>query len=288
MTKYIDKLASLTPETKNIICESHTERPYTGRYNSVLSQGSYLCRRCGLALFRANSQFDSGCGWPSFDVEIANAVKHQPDPDGMRIEIVCSRCEGHLGHIFTGEYLTPQNRRYCVNALSLDYVENNDVIDSEEAILAGGCFWGIEYFLQKVFGVLKVESGYIGGSAYPSYEQVCAGNTGHYEAVRVIYDNAKTNYFNIVKRFFEIHDPCQVMGQGPDLGFQYQSAIFYFNAAQQQTAQELVRRLKDKGYPVVTKLAAAQLFWAAEDYHQDYYTKHQKIPYCHHPVMRFD
>lgn len=136
--------------------------------------------------------------------------------------------------------------------------------------------------------MLKVESGYTGGRALePSYEQVCSGISGHYEAVRVIYDSAKTNYHDIIKRFFEIHDPTQVDGQGPDLGHQYLSAVFYFNQEQLQEAELLIQLLKKRGYQVVTQLLQAQPFWPAEDYHQDYYFKHHKIPYCHKPVSRF-
>lgn len=288
MPIFLDKIASLTPQTKKILCEKHTESPWSGCYNRVLSHGSYLCRRCGLALFRANSQFDSACGWPAFDIEIKTSIQQLPDPDGIRTEIQCNRCKGHLGHIFSGEYLTTQNRRYCVNALSLDYVENNEVIDTEEAILAGGCFWGVDYYLKRIPGVLKVETGYTGGTRInPSYQEICAGDTGHYEAVRVIYDTRKTNYTALVKHFFEIHDPTQVMGQGPDFGYQYQSAIFYYNDKQLEAAQALIRKLIENQYEIITKLLPVQIFWPAETYHQDYYNKQGKLPYCHHPVMRF-
>lgn len=288
MTIFLDKSASLTPKAQNIICKSQTERPWTGAYNRVLTEGSYLCRRCGLALFRANSQFDSGCGWPAFDLEISGAVQQLADPDGLRTEIRCKRCDAHLGHVFSGEYLTPKNQRYCVNALALDYVENSEVIDSEEAILAGGCFWGVEYYLKQLPGVLKAESGYTGGKIEnPSYEQVCEGKSGHYEAVRILYDKDKISYSQIVKRFFEIHDPTQIMGQGPDSGYQYQSAIFYYDDNQRDAASMIIRQLSERGYAVATRLLPLQIFWPAEDYHQDYYHKKGSLPYCHHPVMRF-
>ncbi|KTD34392.1 bifunctional methionine sulfoxide reductase B/A protein [Legionella moravica] len=289
MNEYLDKTASLPPEVQRIVCNKATEYPHTGQYNKVNSHGTYLCRRCGLALFRGISQFSSGCGWPSFDDNIAHAVKQVPDRDGMRTEIVCSRCAAHLGHVFTGESFTHKNLRHCVNSASLDFVNDRQVMDSEEALVAGGCFWGVDHFLKQIPGVLKVESGYSGGHILnPSYDEICRGNTGHYETVRVIYDPARVDYYQVIKRFFEIHDPTQRTGQGPDLGQQYQSAVFYYNPEQQQQAKSLIQKLQNKGFQVATKLLEAQTFWPAEDYHQDYYLKHQKAPYCHKPINRFD
>lgn len=288
MTDYLDKIRSLTPASKRIICDKATEYPHTGVYQQVATHGTYLCRRCGLALFRGASQFHSGCGWPSFDDDIAHTVVRNPDRDGQRTEIVCRRCDAHLGHVFTGEYFTQKNIRHCVNSAALDFVADDTVVDTEEAILAGGCFWGVEYYLKQIPGVLKVESGYTGGHlAEPRYEQVCTGTTGHYEAVRVAFDGAKTSYDIVLKRFFEIHDPTQVDGQGPDLGQQYASAIFYFNPTQQQAAERIMGLLTTKGYRLATRLLPVQVFWPAEEYHQDYYAKHRKLPYCHKPVARF-
>ena len=288
MDSFLDKTVSLTPATRRIICDKATETPGSGAYNDVVSLGSYLCRRCGLALFRADSQFSAGCGWPSFDEEIAHAVKQMPDHDGDRIEILCSRCDGHLGHVFIGEQLTTKNCRYCVNSAALDFVKDNNVVDTEEALLAGGCFWGVDYFLRQLPGVLNVEVGYSGGMiANPTYDQVCDGHTGHYEVARVLFDSKKTDYSTVLKRYFEIHDPTQHSGQGPDIGQRYQSAIFYYNEAQHEQANQLILRLKANGYDVATRLLVAQTFWPAENYHQNYYTKHAKLPYCHHPVARF-
>lgn len=289
MEDYLDKTASLTPAAKRIICNKATEYPNSGEYNTVAKQGSYLCRRCGLALFRASSQFNSGCGWPSFDDDIVQAVKQIPDRDGQRTEILCERCEAHLGHVFIGEFITHKNLRHCVNSASIDFVPDSQVLDTEEAIVAGGCFWGVEYFLKLLPGVLKVESGYCGGSLLnPDYDQVCSGKTGHYEAVRIVYDRSKTNYHEVIKRFFEIHDPTQRSGQGPDIGSQYKSAVFYYNEEQRQVAEQLIQILRKKGYNVATQLLEMQTFWPAEDYHQNYYGKHQKAPYCHRPEPRFE
>lgn len=285
---YLDKTGSLTPFARSIICDKATEHPNTGKYNALVTQGTYLCRRCGIALFRAHSQFTAGCGWPSFDEEIPGCVHEIPDSDGRRTEILCNRCQAHLGHVFLGEQLTPRNRRYCVNAASIDFVVDDAVFDTEEALVAGGCFWGVDYYLRRLPGVLHVEVGYCGGiTENPTYEEVCQGNTGHYEAVRIIYDRPKTTYRAIIQHFFEIHDPTQRSGQGPDRGPQYQSVIFYYTADQAEQAQDLMHQLQTKGFQVVTRLMAVKPFWPAEAYHQDYYSHHNKTPYCHKPINRF-
>ena len=287
MTHFIDKISSLTPDAQAIICEQATELPHTGAYNIAMTQGSYLCRRCGLALFRANSQFNSSCGWPAFDGIIANTLKELPD-HAARIEIQCNRCDGHLGHVFTGEHFTSTNKRYCVNSLAIDFVPDPLVIDTEEAILAGGCFWGVEHHMAQIPGVLNVEVGYSGGTVEnPTYDAVCHGHTGHYEAVRVIFDVAKTNYYAILQRFFEIHDPTQSNGQGVDIGHRYQSAVFYYNQQQRETFEGLIIELRTHGYHATTKIMPVCIFWPAEAYHQHYYTKQNKLAYCHHPVERF-
>ncbi len=288
MSPFIDKTASLTPSSRRVICDAATEYPHSGAYNTIAKQGTYLCRRCGFALFRASSQFSSGCGWPSFDDEILNAIKHISDPDGLRIEIRCNRCDGHLGHMFTGEHLTPKNRRHCVNSVAIDFVEDDQVLDTEEAIVAGGCFWGVDYYLKRMPGVIKVEDGYSGGIiASPTYDDVCRGDSGHYEAVRVIFDVAKASFETVARHFFEIHDPTQRSGQGPDLGHQYQSAVFYYNQNQLMHTEGLIEELRQNGFDVATRILPVQPFWPAEDYHQDYYSKSGKAPYCHQPVARF-
>lgn len=159
----------------------------------------------------------------------------------------------------------------------------------ETAIVAGGCFWGVEYYMKKLSGVTHVESGYIGGSKEsPTYEEVCSNTTGHAEAVRITYDPSVTDYETVVKRFFEIHDPTQINRQGPDVGEQYRSEVFYLSQEQKQMAEKLIKQLKGKGLKVATKLTPATTFWPAEDYHQDYYTRKGTLPYCHGYTKRFD
>ena len=156
------------------------------------------------------------------------------------------------------------------------------------AYFAGGCFWGVEHFLEMMEGVAEVESGFMGGHVeQPSYEDVLSHESGHLETVRVIFNPDQVSYEAVAKRFFEIHDPTQRDGQGPDIGPQYLSAVFVTDAAQREVVESLIRRLRDRGYDVATTIRDAKEFWPAEDYHQDYYAKHNKTPYCHAPVDRF-
>ena len=277
------------PLSLKVLDEQATEAPHTGAYNELAKRGTYLCRRCGLGLFRGASQFGSHCGWPSFDDEIQLAVLEKADVDGRRVEIICARCQGHLGHVFSGEDFTPNNKRHCVNSAAIDFVEDNQVLDTGEVIIAGGCFWGIEHLMRSVSGVVKAESGFTGGlTQAPSYQQVCHGNSGHYEAVRIVYDVAKVDSLSIYKHFFEIHDPTDGRGQGPDIGPQYASAAFYYNAQQHEEASGLVEQLQQQGLKMVTKLLPVDVFWPADASHQNYYTKHNKAPYCHAWTKRFD
>lgn len=284
----VKKTSTLLPDSFQIIQHKATEPPFSGKLTDQTLAGTYLCRNCGLALFRSQSKFHSGCGWPSFDAEIPNTVMTKPDADGRRTEILCQRCQAHLGHVFQGEGFTAKNIRHCVNSLSLDFVEDIQVVDTEEAIFAAGCFWGVEYYFKKLPGVLKTEVGYTGGhTQYPTYQEVCAKKSGHLEAIRVIYDRNVLSYEQVVKYFFEIHDPTQTDGQGPDRGPQYLSALFPFNEQQNEIAQKLIGILSQKGMKVATQIKSPSPFWPAEDYHQDYYAKENQSPYCHIYTKRF-
>ncbi len=157
------------------------------------------------------------------------------------------------------------------------------------AYFAGGCFWGVEYFFKRAKGVVSTRVGYMGGKKEnPNYEEVCSGTTGHLETVEVVYNPEETSFEELAKLFFEIHDPTQVNRQGPDVGEQYQSAIFYLDEDQKRIAQELVSKLEGKGYRVATQLREAGVFWPAEEYHQDYYGKTGGKPYCHFHVKSSD
>jgi len=279
----------LSPKESQVINKKGTEAPFTGTYNNHSEKGTYICKKCGSALYHSTSKFKSDCGWPSFDDEIKGAVKRYPDPDGMRTEIECANCGAHLGHVFTGERFTSKNIRHCVNSVSLDFVPAQlEPGRYGNAIFAGGCFWGVEYYLQKSPGVISVTSGYIGGHVKnPSYKEVCTGNTGHAEAVKIVYDPGKTSYEKLLRLFLEIHDPTQVGRQGPDIGDQYRSEIFYMNEDQRVIAEKNLKILKDKGLKVATQLSKSSEFYPAEQYHQDYYFNNGKMPYCHSYIKRF-
>ena len=181
---------------------------------------------------------------------------------------------------------TPKNTRYCVNSVSLDFApaQENPAKENktERAIFASGCFWGTEYHLQKAPGVISTTVGYTGCHVdNPTYKQVCTDKTGHAEAVEVIYDPSKASYEELAKLFFETHDFTQLNRQGPDIGTQYRSEIFYLDENQKKIATKLIEALKKKGYDVKTKVTLAGKFWPAENYHQDYYKNNGKTPYCH-------
>ncbi|OGV34814.1 MAG: peptide-methionine (S)-S-oxide reductase [Lentisphaerae bacterium GWF2_45_14] len=281
------KLNQLSAEEKRVILNKGTDMPFKGKYDSFFEPGYYTCRQCGALLYRSDDKFKGHCGWPSFEDALPDAVKKTKDADGIRTEITCTHCGGHLGHIFEGENLTPKSTRHCVNSTSLVFEPAN----SEKfgrAIFAGGCFWGVEYYMLKAPGVLAVTPGYAGGKTeYPDYEEVCAGKGGHVEAVEIVYDREKTDFEKLAKLFMEIHDPTQLNRQGPDIGFQYRSVIFYFDDAQKKTAVKLIEILKSKGLNIATTVEPAKKFWPAEEYHRNYYDRKKSLPYCHGYTKRF-
>ena len=283
----------LTELEKRIILRKGTEAPYTGKYWDSKAAGVYLCKQCNTPLYKSDTKFDSHCGWPSFDDEIDGTVTRVPDADGRRTEIICTNCKGHLGHVFLGEGFTPKNTRHCVNSVSLKFVpkEEWNLAKNKKAvaIFASGCFWGTEYYFQKAKGVISTTVGYVGGHIEnPDYRQVSSKKSGHYEAVKVVYDPTETSYEEMVKLFFETHNPEQKNGQGPDIGPQYRSAIFIANEMEKETAQKLIQILTDKGMDIATTVLDASQFWDAEDYHQDYYKKKGSTPYCHFYQKKFD
>ena len=274
------KYNPLTPEEEQIIIRKGTEYPGTGEYLHNKAEGTYVCKRCDAPLYRSSDKFESSCGWPAFDDEIPGAVEHRPDADGHRMEILCIACGAHLGHVFEGESLTPKNVRHCVNSLSMKFVPA--AAATKTAYFAAGCFWGVEYWFKREPGVIGTEVGYMGGDLQnPTYKKVCYDNTGHAEALKVTYDPVITDYEKLCRLFFEIHDFTQTDGQGPDLGDQYRSEVFTTDASQAETTNRLLAELAAKGFKPATKVTPAPAFWPAEDYHQDYYGKSGKAPYCH-------
>ena len=161
-------------------------------------------------------------------------------------------------------------------------------METKKAYFAGGCFWGVEYYFNKEEGVLDALSGFMGGHTLnPTYQDICYKDTGHLEVVEVSYNPNVISYENLTKLFFEIHDPTQTNGQGPDIGSQYLSAVFVCNDEEKEIVESLIKELEKKGLHVATKILEKQEFYMAEDYHQYYYQKTGKTPYCHSYTKRF-
>ena len=282
-----EKYRELNDLEKYVIEQKGTKRPFTGIYTDHFEEGLYKCKKCGGPLFKSDNKFHSSCGWPSFDDAIEGKVKEQTDADGRRTEILCANCGAHLGHVFLGEGYTDKNVRHCVNSVSLQF--QPEAKKYEKAYFAGGCFWGVGYHFQKLEGVISTSVGFMGGELEnPAYYDVVKGKSGHAETVEIVYDPEKVSYEKLAKLFFEIHDPTQINRQGPDIGHQYRSAVYYISNEQKETTKKLIGILKDKGYDVATEMEPASKFYHAEDYHQDYYQKKGIKPYCHVYTKRFD
>lgn len=279
-------VTSLTEEEKRVIIDKGTERAFTGEYRNTKEPWMYYCRQCGSALYDAHDKFDSGCGWPSFDDAIPGAIERVDDADGMRTEITCAHCHGHLGHVFIGEQLTEKNTRHCVNSLSMKFIPavQNTLPQYEQATFWWWCFWCIEAGIQRLKWVVQVQSGYSGGKRkFPTYEHICTGCTGHIEVVQVTFDPAIISYELLLKVFFALHDPTSIDKQWADTWEQYRSVIFYHSDEQKNTAEQVIQYLAtEQVYDqlIVTEIRPLETFWVAEWYHQNYYNQHANKPYC--------
>jgi peptide methionine sulfoxide reductase msrA/msrB len=304
---------ALTPEAYDVTQLCGTEPPFRNAYWDNHRAGIYVDVVSGEPLFSSLDKFDSGTGWPSFTkpIDRADVVEGKDGSLGtVRTEVRSKAAGSHLGHVFD-DGPGPEGMRYCINSAALRFVPVEDMEKegygaylapfvaaglvaskaavapkTETAILAGGCFWGMEDILRKIPGVVRTTVGYTGGtSENPTYEEVCTGKTGHAESVEIVFDPVAISYEKLLDYFFRMHDPTTKNRQHNDVGTQYRSAIFYTSEAQEKTARAVVARLEKSGKftrPITTEIVKAGQFYVAEEYHQDYLVKHPGGYTCHY------
>jgi peptide methionine sulfoxide reductase msrA/msrB len=285
-----------------------TEPAFRNAYWDNHKPGIYVDVVSGEPLFSSLDKFDSGTGWPSFTrpLQGTDIVEKRDSALGLeRTEVRSKMADSHLGHVFDDGPADKGGMRYCINSAALKFIPVEEMDQAgysqylgpfvraglikapthETAILAGGCFWGMEEIIRKIPGVTKTTVGYSGGTtADPTYEDVCTGETGHAESIQVEFDSSRLSYEKLLDYFFRMHDPTTLNRQHNDVGTQYRSAIFYTTEAQKQTAQRVKEQWDKSGKfsrPITTEITAAGKFYPAEEYHQNYLVKHPGGYTCH-------
>jgi peptide methionine sulfoxide reductase msrA/msrB len=298
----------LSAEQYKVTQQCGTEPPFRNAYWDNHKPGIYVDVVSGEPLFSSLDKFDSGSGWPSFTQPIKGTEiteKQDTSLGSVRTEVRSKIADSHLGHVFDDGPGDKGGLRYCINSASLKFVPVEEMDQAgygqfltpfvaaglikapqhETAILAGGCFWGMEEIIRKIPGVSKTTVGYSGGkTTNPTYEEVCTGGTGHAEAIEVVFDPARLSYASLLDYFFRMHDPTTLNRQHNDVGTQYRSAIFYTNEEQKETAERVKAKLEQEkkfNRPITTEITRASKFYSAEEYHQKYLVKHPGGYTCH-------
>jgi peptide methionine sulfoxide reductase msrA/msrB len=299
----------LDPLQFKVTQESGTERAFSNTYWNNHKSGIYVDIVSGEPLFSSLDKYDSGSGWPAFTRPLIPdyVSEHKDGSAGMqRIEVRSKIADSHLGHVFE-DGPAPTGLRYCINSASMRFIPANELeqegygaftalfetdedastaATSEVAVLAGGCFWGMEDILRDIDGVIETEVGYTGGHVEnPTYRDVSSKKSGHAEAVRIVFDPEKISYEEILGYFFRMHDPTTLNRQGNDIGTSYRSAIFYQDERQREIAEQVKEQVDGSGKwkdPIVTEIVKAGPFYSAEDYHQDYLVKNPNGYTCHY------